>query len=88
MADDWKQRIIVSIGGKRLRDMEEFDEKIHSIDTFYDRNIRFWTILLLNKERTQIGEAEYEPRRELAIKHIKMLMKEHGISIVTGIKIK
>ena len=89
MAEKWKRpQQIMSIRGKRLDDYPEFDDNTHSIDAFYNRNIRLWTIQLLNKERLQIGEAEYEPNREFAIKRIKLLLKQHKVSVVTGIKIK
>jgi hypothetical protein len=88
MDKDWKRPIIsMSVKGKRIG-LTEPDNKVHSIDVFYDKHIRFWTILLRNKAGDQIVEAEYEPNRELMEKSVKQLMKEHNISIVTGIKIK
>lgn len=41
-------------------------------DIFYDRKLRLWTVLMLDEEGNQTGDAEYAPSKELAQQYAKM----------------
>jgi hypothetical protein len=61
-----------------LGDYEPFDEKIVSIDKWYDRHTKLWIIQCLNKDGYQVGNAFYSPRKGAEIEY-KRLKKEYNI---------
>lgn len=57
----------------------EFDEKVVSIDTWYDRHTKLWVIQKLNKDGYQVGDADYVYGKQAAMKETEELKKEYNI---------
>lgn len=57
-----------------------FDEKVASVDMWYDRHERLWCLQLLNKDGYQVGNAQYiGGGKKEALQLKKQLEKEHNI---------
>lgn len=62
---------------KDLLDKEPKDHKsFYSVDYWYDRSQRLWTILRKDKEDNQIGNAEYAPDKTTRDKIIALIYDE------------
>lgn len=57
----------------------QFDETPAIIEKWYDRKTRSWVIQTLNKERFQIGEAQYFGTKQEAINEYKRLKTAYNI---------
>lgn len=47
----------ILINGKHIEEYDPFDEKVTTIDAWYDRHTKDWCIQLLNKDGYQVGDA-------------------------------
>ena len=56
-----------------------FDEKVVSIDTWYDRYTKLWVIQKLNKDGYQVGDADYVYGKQAAMKETEELKKKYNI---------
>lgn len=56
-----------------------FDEKVVSIDAWYDRHTRLYCIQLLNKDGYQVGNAIWCPDKETKNKEVADLRIEYNI---------
>lgn len=52
-------------------------QKVVVIEYWYDRSLRLWTILLMDAEGNQIGNAEYDARISDALVTCSRLKAEH-----------
>lgn len=64
---------------KYPKNNKEFDEKVDHIDVFYNRNIRFWTLIPKNKDGYDVREAEYSANRKQMETNLKVMKKEFNI---------
>jgi hypothetical protein len=56
----------VTIDGKSWDEMEETDEIKVSVERWYDRSLRLWTLVWKNAAGQQVGDAQYASSREEA----------------------
>lgn len=57
---------------------KEVDDKIASIDKWYDKHTRLWIVQCKNKDGDQVGEAFYGSKKSSEIEY-KRLKKEHNL---------
>lgn len=63
----------------RIDEYKEFDEKVNSVDCWYDKHTKLWVIQMLNKDGYQIGRAEYIYGKKAAQTRKNEIEKEHNI---------
>lgn len=81
MKDTWEKPVItMSIRGKPISPFKSKIKKPHHVDMWYDRSIRMWTLVVYDKNGFQIDNAEYESKKENAIKSKKELEERYGIT--------